>query len=413
MTAILPGSVFDAAELHARYLRNRERSAQIFALVDACAYYERPIPLRHPFAFYEGHLPAFSAITLNERVFGDDPVDARLERIFQRGIDPEGEAEAARHARPEWPARDEIEAFARRCDARVAKAIHRADGAARDAIHTILEHEEMHQETLMYIVHRTSPEWKGRIQQRHHDAPEPRAEPAAIPAGAATLGAQRSSGFGWDNEFEETTLDVPGFGIDRYPVTNDAYLTFVRDGGPVPPFWIEREGEFRLLGVFDELPLPLSWPVYATHQQARAYAAWRGARLMTEPEFHRAAFATPSGEERPYPWGAEAPSALHGNFNFERYDPEPVDAHPAGTSAWGVADLVGNGWEWTASPFEPLAGFVPMPAYPQYSADFFDGRHYVLKGASPVTARELIRRSFRNWFYEDYPYMYAKFRCAY
>jgi len=53
-----------------------------------------------------------------------------------------------------------------------------------------------------------------------------------------------------------------------------------------------------------------------------------------------------------------------------------------------------------------------MASYPQYSADFFDGRHYVMKGASPVTPRELIRRSFRNWFYDDYPYMYAKFRCV-
>jgi len=74
--------------------------------------------------------------------------------------------------------------------------------------------------------------------------------------------------------------------------------------------------------------------------------------------------------------------------------------------------LVGNGWEWTSSVFAPFPGFEPMASYPQYSTDFFDGRHYVMKGASPVTARELIRPSFRNWFYGDYPYMYAKFRCV-
>ena len=112
------------------------------------------------------------------------------------------------------------------------------------------------------------------------------------------------------------------------------------------------------------------------------------------------------------PWGDAPPSAEHGNFGFVRFDPEPVDAHPAGTSAWGIADLIGNGWEWTATPFAPLPGFEPMASYPQYSADFFDGKHYVMKGASPVTPRELIRRSFRNWFYSDYPYMYAKFRCV-
>ena len=51
-----------------------------------------------------------------------------------------------------------------------------------------------------------------------------------------------------------------------------------------------------------------------------------------------------------------------------------------------------------------------MPSYPEYSAEFFDGQHVVLKGASPATARELIRRSFRNWFRTNYPYVYAKFR---
>jgi len=74
--------------------------------------------------------------------------------------------------------------------------------------------------------------------------------------------------------------------------------------------------------------------------------------------------------------------------------------------------LIGNGWEWTGTPFAPFPGFEPMASYPQYSADFFDGKHFVMKGASPVTSADLIRRSFRNWFYDDYPYMYAKFRCV-
>jgi formylglycine-generating enzyme required for sulfatase activity len=135
-------------------------------------------------------------------------------------------------------------------------------------------------------------------------------------------------------------------------------------------------------------------------------------RLPSEAEFHRAAFGAPSGEERHFPWGDAKPDARFGNFDFARFDPEPVDAHPAGVSAWGVADLIGNGWEWTSTQFAPLPGFEPMASYPQYSADFFDGKHYVIKGASPVTAAELVRRSLRNWFYADYPFMYAKFRCA-
>ena len=81
----------------------------------------------------------------------------------------------------------------------------------------------------------------------------------------------------------------------------------------------------------------------------------------------------------------------------------PVGQHPAGRSAWGIDDLLGNGWEWTSTVFAPFPGFTPMPAYPEYSADFFDGKHYVMKGASPVTARDLLRRSFRNWFRPHYP----------
>jgi formylglycine-generating enzyme required for sulfatase activity len=73
---------------------------------------------------------------------------------------------------------------------------------------------------------------------------------------------------------------------------------------------------------------------------------------------------------------------------------------------------VGNGWEWTASVFAPFPGFSPLPSYPEYSADFFDGDHFVMKGAAPPTARELLRPSFRNWFRPRYPYVYATFRCV-
>jgi gamma-glutamyl hercynylcysteine S-oxide synthase len=403
------------------YRRNRERSAQIFALLDDRAFLERPIPLRHPFVFYEGHLPAFSFLTLNERALGEAPIDATLEKIFERGIDP-GSADAARaHERGDWPSRSQIEQFARACDERVIGALQHAtlvDPSVPRLVRgqsafNILEHEQMHHETLLYIVHQLDSALKGRIAQDHHDA-APVANPMQpIDAGTAHLGADPDAiAFGWDNEFGPTSVDVPGLRMMRYPVTNGDWLAFVRDGGPVPAFWIEREGEFLLRGIFEELPLPRSWPVYVSHDQAEAYARWVGMRLPTEAEFHRAAYGSPDGTDRYYPWGDAPPNAMHGNFDFERFDPEPVDAHPAGASAWEIEDLVGNGWEWTSSVFGPFPGFEPMASYPQYSADFFDGRHYVMKGASPVTARELIRPSFRNWFFSDYPYMYAKFRCV-
>lgn len=410
----------DRAALARRYAGSRERTAAIFALVDPAAFYSRPIPLRHPFVFYEGHIPAFSLLTLNIRGLGEPSLDPALEKLFERGIDPGSAGEAQRHERADWPSREAIAAFGKECDARVLQAF---ESAAIDdpgvpalrgaeAAYTILEHEEMHQETLMYIVHRLDPAQKRVVRQTHRDTAQPHNDLVNVPEGIALLGAHRGDGFGWDNEFEQHECRVPAFGVQRYPVTNGAYLEFVRDGGPVPPFWIEADGELRLRGIFEELPLPKSWPIYATQQQAAAYAQWAGLRLMTEAEYHRAAFATPHGEHRDFPWGSQAPDAQRVNAGFARYDPDPVDAHPAGNSAWGIADLVGNGWEWTSTPFAPFDGFEPMASYPRYSADFFDGKHYVIKGASPVTPFPLIRRSLRNWFYADYPYMYAKFRCA-
>ncbi len=360
-------------------------------------------------------------MTLNERGLQEAPLDPPLERLFERGIDPATLDDARGHDPGAWPSRASVAEFAARCDAAVERALTSAriddPGVPRlvhaQAAYTILEHELMHQETLLYIVHQLAAGRKRALAGAHDDHAIAPSALRSVAAGRATLGASRDElTFGWDNEFERVEIDVAAFDIARYPVTNGDWLKFVTDGGPVPEFWTERDGARFLRLLLEEIPLPSSWPVYVTHRQASAYAAWAGMRLPTEAEYHRAAFGTPAGVERPFPWGDDAPAPRHGNFGVRRYDPEPADAHPDGASAWGVADLIGNGWEWTATPFGPLPGFEPMASYPQYSADFFDGKHYVMKGASPVTPRELVRRSFRNWFYDDYPYMYAKFRCV-
>jgi formylglycine-generating enzyme required for sulfatase activity len=164
--------------------------------------------------------------------------------------------------------------------------------------------------------------------------------------------------------------------------------------------------------MFAEVPLPLSWPAYVSHAEASAYARWAGRRLPSEAELHRAAYGTPGGAERAYPWGDAEPEPRHGAFGFAGWDPQPAGSHPDGDSAFGVGDLLGNGWKWTRTPFEPFPGFEPLPFYRGYSADFFDGRHFVLKGGSPRTDTSLLRRSFRNWFQPHYPYVYATFRCV-
>jgi iron(II)-dependent oxidoreductase len=292
----------------------------------------------------------------------------------------------------------------------------------------------MHQETLLYMWHRVPYAQKAPPAAYHPctEGRSPRSDWIDIPAGRATLGVERGSiRFGWDNEFPALAVDVRAFVIERHNVTNERFLEFVDAGGyrhqewwtsedwrwlqaeriTHPTFWEREDETWYWRAMFERLPLPPAWPVYVSHAEASAYARWRGARLLTEAEFQRAAYGSPDGE-RQHPWGAREPDEAAGVFDFLSWDPQPAGRHPKGASAWGVEDLVGNGWEWTSTAFAPFPGFQPMASYPEYSADFFDGDHFVMKGASPATARELLRPTFRNWFRSRYPYVYASFRCA-
>jgi ergothioneine biosynthesis protein EgtB len=235
----------------------------------------------------------------------------------------------------------------------------------------------------------------------------------AIPAGSATLGINPNASFGWDNEFRAHSVHVPEFSMDIFNVTNAQYLEFIQAGGyderslwtpdawnwlqdsgtRHPKFWVRQNDAWFYRTMFEEIPLPPEWPVYVSHAEASAYARWKGKVLPTEAQYHRAL-----GESIPA-----------GNFGSQSWSPAPVGSFAPTTT--GIFDLAGNGWEWTSTPFAPFDGFEPFSFYPGYSADFFDGKHFVLKGASPRTAASLVRPSFRNWFQSHYPNVYATFRC--
>lgn len=375
-------------ELRAWYRRARARTRQLFELIREDAYYDRPIPLRNPIVFYEGHLPAFGVNTLLKLTLKKPGIDERFERLFERGIDPEDES-AVTSPTDMWPSREEVQRYGEKAEALVEE--HLFNG---EAGFTVIEHELMHQETLLYLFNALGlgKLWPEGTADWVEKRPDRRL--ITIPRGTAVLG-QEEGFFGWDNEFPRHEVDVPEFQIESHKVTNDEYAEYViATGAPVPHFL--RSGDLehwyrRALLQFE--PMPQYAPVYVTHDEATAYARWKGMRLPTEAEWHRAATGAP----------------LDGNFDFKNYD--PVDTY-SGPSDFGMYDLIGNGWEWTSSLFGPFDGFEPMASYLPYSTDFFDGAHYVMKGASPVTPRELVRPSFRNWFRPNYPYVFASFRCA-
>ncbi|HKW57921.1 MAG TPA: SUMF1/EgtB/PvdO family nonheme iron enzyme [Candidatus Acidoferrum sp.] len=428
--------------LHTRLLEARARTDEIFRIVREEAIYDRPIAERHRIIFYLGHVETFDWNLLGQRAFGLHSAKPAFDSLFAFGIDPIGGGLPSDEPE-DWPKREEVERYNQRLRNDLDEAIESALARPEEGhpqltpmLEVAIEHRLMHAETLAYMLHRLPSERKQRgpiaLTSGTRAAKSHLKE---IPGGRVTLGLKRTTGdeFGWDNEMEAHEIEVASFLMDSGNVANKDFLRFVqaggygerglwskegwewkeRDGIEHPAFW-KRDGNLWMYrAMFGEIRLPPDWPVYVSHAEASAYAKWLGRRLPTEAQFHRAAYGTRDGRsERSYPWGEDAPSARLGNFDFHQWDPSPCGTHAEGASAFGIHDLAGNGWEWTRTEFAPFPGFVPVPFYPGYSANFFDGQHYVMKGGSPRTAACMLRRSFRNWFQPHYPYVYATFRCV-
>jgi formylglycine-generating enzyme required for sulfatase activity len=270
-------SLVDRVAVLDRFRRIRERTRALFDLLDDSVYYDRPIALRNPVVFYEGHLPAFAVNTLLKRALGRPGIDAHLEEIFARGIDPETEAKAAARGNPAWPSRAEVRAYAAAADRAIADAIERAELESSrhpmlqraQALWTILEHEEMHQETLAYMWHeipyarKRRPDGYTTLAGDDGDSRLPpnfpltrdtglgagnrelgvdQALQASIPAGTASLGTPPdASAFAWDNELDAHDVEVPAFAIDVHNVTNARFMAFVEAGGYRDPRWWRPE----------------------------------------------------------------------------------------------------------------------------------------------------------------------------
>ncbi len=388
----------------------RAESDRLFSILRPESLYERPIAERHRTIFYVGHLDGFDFIQICREGLGLKSQNPQLDTLFQAGIDPDS-AHLPQDTPADWPTVQQVRNYVAHCREQVDAYLERA---SEDVVYMALEHRQMHLETLAYMFHNFGYQHKNTAQfgDTSVSGEAPVNQWIEIPSGDAVLGKPDDGAFGWDNEYALTVRPVPAFQIQRYSVTNGEYKKFVDAGADMPHFWIRRGPSIFYRGMFEEIPLPLDWPVYVKQSEAEAYAQWIGKSLPTEEQFHRAAYGTPSGKNRAFPWGNNKPDRRLGNFDFHRWDPEPVTATPSGDSAFGVGQMAGNGWQWTRTLFGPFPGFKPRATYPGYSANFFDGEHYVMKGGSPRTAARLLRRSFRNWFRPDYPYMYATFRCV-
>ena len=314
-------------------------------------------------------------------------------------------------------------------------------------LNLVLLHEQMHDEAVTYTRQTLSypapaiaavneirfAKQEAPVPQTNHDL----TSDAEIPRGKFILGSDCKREFTFDNERLAHEVEIASFAISKTAVSNAEFKHFVEDGGyrrselwsaegwqwrtavmaEHPVYWQQEENGRWLRRNFDEwVALDERLPViHVNWHEANAYCRWANRRLPTEAEWEMAASAEPAANglglvkhKRRYPWGNDSPTLETANLDWRAMGCLPVDALPAGDSAFGCRQMIGNVWEWTASDFQPYPGFVAGP-YKEYSEPWF-GNHKVLRGGCWATRSRLIHNSYRNFYTPDRCDVWAGFR---
>jgi gamma-glutamyl hercynylcysteine S-oxide synthase len=414
----------------------RAETLRIFDLAAESELHRSPGFGYRPIIWHLAHIGVFESYWLLQKLCGQAPPDERYERVFDPIRTPREESK-------DLPARREMEGYLRRVREGVLEALDRFDFKDADPLKAggyifqlVLEHERQHQETLLYLFQLLDPSKKTRPGPLPREASEGTTaaddEMVSIPAGAFLRGAPWDS-FAYDNERPAHEAFVDAFRIARAPVTNGEYARFVEEGGygrrefwseegwarrekegwQSPLYWRREGSAWVERRMFEEGELKLQHPVTGVSWfEAEAYAKFAGRRLPTEAEWEKAAsWDEARGSKRRYTWGDEEPDDARANYGHRRWGTTAVGSHPRGVSPAGCLDMNGNVWEWTATTFDAFQGFEPFP-YPEYSEEWFDGDHRVLKGGSWATHPSVLRTSFRNFFRRPFRIAFAGLRLA-
>jgi len=423
-------------EIRSYFHATFDRYEQLFkVLTGDAAFYEKPIPLRHPLIFYFGHTATFFANKLVQAGLLEARIEPRFESMFAVGVD-EMSWDDLNDAHYDWPPVEAVRAYRRQVRAAVDRVISSMPLefpiAWDDPAWVVLmgiEHERIHLETSTVLI---------RQHALKHVQPHPAWAPwqetgaaplnqlVEIPAGEVSLGKSDAS-YGWDNEYGRHVAQVPPFQAALYLVSNQEFLEFVETGGYAneawwdaeglawknyaqarqPTFWIASDSGWRLRLMLQEVPMPWNWPVEVNCLEAAAFCAWKAAqtglpvRLPSEDEWGRlydhAGIEEVSTDER-------ANANLHLDYAASSC---PVDRFRQGE----LYDVVGNVWQWTQTPIYPFDGFRVHPLYDDFTTPTFDGRHNLIKGGAWISAgnesRASARYAFRRHFFQHAGFRYV------
>ncbi len=226
-------------------------------------------------------------------------------------------------------------------------------------------------------------------------------------------------GFAFDNERPRHTLHLQPFELASRLVASGEFLAFIEDRGyersefwladgwdlvqsegwRAPLYWELAGKGWTVLTLGGRRAIDPAEPVcHVSYYEADAYARWAGCRLPSEFEWEHAAEGH-TGQQPPSATYLES-GALH---------PLPLDgAAPTGTPA----QLFGDVWEWTTSPYSPYPGYEPYGGHlGEYNGKFMINQ-LVLRGGSCVTPRAHMRPTYRNFYYPHQRWMFAGVRLA-
>jgi 5-histidylcysteine sulfoxide synthase len=403
------------------------------SIIGQATFYLNPDPLRNRLIFYLGHTAVFYINKLIQVGLMKARINPTYETLFEIGVDPETPAELATAIKDiDWPEVDQVWQYRETAKAEITAVIntmplnlpihqHHPCWALLMAI----EHSRVHFETSSMLLRqlpierlKRPPEWN--YAPSNGDIPQN--EMQEISGGVVKLGKPADDlTFGWDIEYGHLEVAVKPFLASQYLITNGEFLEFVRSSGyqnrdywhpeawqwkqlyniQYPKFWISSPNNYRYRATFDEIDLPLNWPVEVNHYEAIAFCKWKGSeiRLMSEAEWNQALTIS---EDRAL--------LSNSNLNLQFFSPSPVGLFKP-TNPSGISDLRGNVWEWLADTLKPLPKFAPHPLYPDHAAPFFDNKHPVMLGGSWATNGSMALPSYRNWF-RPYFYQHVGFRIA-